>query len=205
MKDDNRLPEGWSVILGAVLGLSIFAVVVLIILIILIIDKIPHKQTTSVELHEEPIPLEEMLEHDLAFKYAVWEYQQTEVEEVEEPTYLIEVTEEEIELMTRVVMSEVGLKDIDCKQAVAQTIVNRVRDGRWGATVSAVISYPNAYSTQDNGEPNQECHDAVIQALTYESFPLDMFYFREDHYHEFGFPYIHLGTTYFTTEKLAWD
>lgn len=199
----RKRPEGWLAVAVIVLAnLILLLLAIILVIVAIIVKNTPPKE---ISLNEEPIPLEEMLEHDLAFKYAVWEYQQSEVEEVEETTYLIDVSEEDIQLMTRVVMSEVGLKDLDCKQAVAQTIVNRVRDGRWGATVSAVISYPNAYSTQDNGEPNAECHDAVIQALTYETFPADMFYFRENHYHSFGCPYLHLGSTYFSTEKAAWD
>lgn len=203
----NKKPEGWLALAVIVLANLILLLGFVILLLIAIIHKHSPEEPKEISLNEEPIPLEEMLEHDLAFKYAVWEYQQIEVEEVEEVKYLIDVTEEDIALMARVVMSEVGADriDIDVKQAVAQTIVNRVRDGRWGSTVSEVVTYPNAYSIADNGEPTQLCYDAVIAALTYEAFPLDMFYFREDHYHSFGEPYLKLGTTFFSTEKAAWD
>ena len=197
----NKKPDGWLAVAVIVLANLILLLGVIILLIIALISRHTPKVPTEITLNEEPIPLEEMLEHDLAFKYAVWEYQLIE----EEPKYLIDVTEEDIALMVRVVMSEVGGKELDCKQAVAQTIVNRVRDGRWGNTVSQVVNFPNAYSTADNGEPNQECRDAVMQALTCEVFPKDMFYFRENHYHKFGYPYLHLGSTYFSTEKAAWD
>lgn len=200
----KRKPEGWMAVAIIVLANLILFFALIILGIIAICEKNSPKVPKETSFHEEPIPLEEMLEHDLAFKYAVWEYQQIE-EEPEEEVYLIDVSEEDIALMTRVVMSEVGYKVFDCKQAVAQTIVNRVRDGRWGSTVSEVVYCKDQYSTQDNGEPNAECHDAVMQALTYEAFPSDMYYFREDHYHTFGYPYIHIGSTYFSTEKLAWD
>lgn len=199
----SKKPEGWLAVAVVVLA-NLILILVLIIFGIYFLAK-PKEEPIEPILEEEPLTLEEMLEHDLAFKYAVWEYQQPIVEEVEEVKYLIDVTEDDIALMARVVMSEVGSKVFDCKHAVAQTIVNRVRSGIWGSTVSEVVYWKNQYSTQDNGEPNAECHDAVMQALTYEAFPSDMYYFREDHYHTFGNPYMHLDGTYFSTEKTAWD
>lgn len=116
------------------------------------------------------------------------------------PDYIITVSDEEIDLMARVVMSEASILGIDAKQAIAQTIVNRVRDGRWGETVTDVINYPNAYSTYNNGYPNNDCYAAVEYALMYEAFPEDMYYFRTDYYHDFGYPYCHIENTYFSTE-----
>ena len=203
---EKKMPEGWLAVAVIVLA-HLILILAVIIISILFLMKPKEVEIEEPVFEEEPLSLEEMLEHDLAFKFAVWEYQQIDVEEVEEPEYLIDVTEEDIALMARVVMSEVGADriDIDVKQAVAQTIVNRVRDGRWGTTVTEVVTYPNAYSTADNGEPTAECWDAVEAALLYEAFPLDMFYFRENHYHSFGEPYLKLGTTFFSTEKTAWD
>lgn len=201
---EKKMPEGWLAVAVIVLA-HLILILAVIIISILFLMKPKEVEIEEPVFEEEPLSFEEMLEHDLAFKFAVWEYQQIDVEEVEEPEYLIDVTEEDIALMTRVVMSEVGGKVFDCKHAVAQTIVNRVRDGRWGDTVQGVVYWKNQYSTQDNGEPNAECRDAVIQALTYEAFPLNMYYFREDHYHDFGCPYMHIGSTYFSTEKTAWD
>lgn len=123
-----------------------------------------------------------------------------EYAEAEETKYLIDVTQEDINLMARVVMSEASTLCDDAQQAIATTIVNRVRSGKWGSTVEEVVFYPNAYSTQDNGVPYEECYDAVYSALTYEAFPLDMYYFREGKFHSFGYPLMKIGTTYFTTE-----
>lgn len=122
----------------------------------------------------------------------------------EEPAkkYLIDVSQEDIDLMARVVMSEASILSFDAKQAIAQTIVNRVRtdfnDFKNMNTVTEVVNYPNAYSTQDNGKPNADCYYAVEIALTVEAFPDDMFWFREDYYHEFGIPYMNIGSTYFS-------
>lgn len=119
---------------------------------------------------------------------------------MEEPEYIISASDEEIDLMARVVMSEASILGFDAKQAIAQTIVNRVRDGKWGSTITEVVSYPNSYSTYNNGYPNADCYEAVRYALMYEAFPTDMFYFRTDYYHNFGYPYCHIENTYFSTE-----
>lgn len=123
-----------------------------------------------------------------------------EIKEETTPKYLIEVTDEDIDLMARVVMSESSILCNDAKQAVAQTIVNRVRNGRWGDTVQEVVNYPNAYSIADNGDPTEDCYYAVMGALMYEGFPTDMYYFKTDSPHNFGYDYTKIGNTYFTTE-----
>lgn len=106
---------------------------------------------------------------------------ETETETESAPKYLIDVTDEEIDLMARVVMSEASVLNSDSKQAVAQVIVNRVRSNfkqyKYQTTVSEVINKPKQFSTQDNGTPNAECYEAVYAALTYEGFPPDMLWF----------------------------
>lgn len=115
------------------------------------------------------------------------------------PTYLIEFVDSDIELMARTVMSEASILPIEAKQAVAQTIVNRVRSEKFPDTIAGVICQPNQYSTADNGEPTQDCYDAVYSALIYEGFPTDMYYFRTNHPHGFGYFYCKIGNTYFNT------
>jgi len=118
------------------------------------------------------------------------------------------ISEEDRDLMARVVMSEASILPIEGKQAVAQTILNRLADGRWGDTIEEVVNYPLAYSTADNGEPTAECYYAVDGAIEYpEAFPTNMFYFRSGHYHSFANDSLHrlqdytqIGNTYFSTE-----
>lgn len=143
----------------------------------------------------EPIPFEQQIKHDTDKAFAKWQEEQEE-----EPVYLIDVTQEDIDLMARVVMSEGSVLDSIGQQMIASTIVYRVMDGRWGNTVSEVVNYPNAYSTQDNGEPTQSCYTAVEYALTYDAFPHDFLYFKSGKPHSFGFVYAKIGNTYFSTE-----
>ena len=111
-----------------------------------------------------------------------------------------EFTDEEIDLMARVVMSEASVLSLDAKQAVAATIINRVRSGKFPDNVHDVVYAPSQYSTADNGDPNEDCYIAVHAAIEYDCFPEDMYYFRRDHYHHFGYPYCKIGNTYFSTE-----
>lgn len=115
--------------------------------------------------------------------------------------YILDVTDEERALMERVVMSEASLLPLDGKQAVAQTIVNRVRSSSFPNNIEAVINQPYQYSTSDNGTPDAKCKEAVEAALKYEGFPLDMYYFRTGHYHSFAEDYCQIGNTYFSTER----
>lgn len=196
-------PEGWldaAIILFGWIALFV-AVVVLLIVVSL---KVPEPEPYFI--NEEPILLEDQIEHDLEVKYGEWIAVQTTVKEVTNP-YLIDVTEEEKALMARVVMSEVGSDyiDHDIKQAVASTIVNRVRSGKWGTTVTDVVTYPHAYWMGDNGEPTPECWEAVESALIYEAFPIDMYYFKEGSFHDFGYPLMRMGNTFFSTEKTTYE
>lgn len=95
--------------------------------------------------------------------------------------YRIEATPEDIDLLARMVMSESSILCYEAKVAVACTAVNRVmsdyKDFAEQSTVSDVIYYPNAYWIGDNGEPTIDCYYAVYDALTYEVYPRDMYFF----------------------------
>jgi len=116
--------------------------------------------------------------------------------------------EHQIYVLATVIMSENGYKDNDCKQATAQTVLNRLQDGRWGNTIDEVVSYPNAYAT--NQEPNEECYIMAEWTLDHPNvFPANMFYFKEGDYHQWEEKgvedYIELDGTFFSTEgKPIW-
>ena len=152
----------------------------------------------------EPIPFEQMIAHTEEVKYHEW--YQVQLPEIEEPkAYLIDVTDEDIDLMARVVMSEASTLSSDAKQAIATVIVNRVRDEksyfRNLNTVKDVVYHGNAFSTQDNGEPDETCYEAVYAALEEENaFDPTMFWFWEHQYPTYpeSVPYMNIGTTYFS-------
>lgn len=123
----------------------------------------------------------------------------TEVIEEEED---FGISEEEMEMMARIVMNEASIVRYEGKLSVAVTMVNRFKDGRWGETMTEVLNYPNAYSHIRNGEISEDCREAVKEAIEYYgAFPGDLLYFRADRYHDFGYPYMEIDNLYFTTEE----
>lgn len=153
----------------------------------------------------QPIPTRELIERDINIRFQEWQNAQPVIEPAE-PQYLIPVTQEEIDLMARVVMSESSVLCYDAKVATAQTIVNRVRSDyqefKYQTTVTEVVNRPYQFSTQNNGEVTQECYEAVYDALTYEPFPTDMLWFCKSP-NSYGVVYAIFGNgshkTYFAT------
>lgn len=111
------------------------------------------------------------------------------------------ISEYEYTLICRVVMSEASTEPYECKVAVAETIINRLLSERFSNTIEEIIFINNSYSTQNNGEPNQDCINAVTQAINQITFSESMVYFRTSHYHNFGVPNFCIGNTYFSSYK----
>ena len=78
------------------------------------------------------------------------EKQQTKKKAEEAPKYVINVSSDEIYLLASCVMMEAGGYSYDGQLAVASTIVNRVKSGRWGSSITDVIyaqgQFPGATS-----------------------------------------------------------
>lgn len=118
-----------------------------------------------------------------------------------QPTNRIDVSEVDIHLMARVVMSESGNQPLEGKIAVAETIVNRVLSDKFPNTVREVVYQPSQYSIADNGKPTEECYEAVYKALTEQTHPSNMYYFRGGHYHSWATDYIQIKDHYFSVEE----
>ena len=122
-------------------------------------------------------------------------------EERTENEYSYCVTDEEYNLLLRVCMSECGGKygePLEGKIAVVETILNRSEI--YGKSIEEVVYEPNQYSTSDNGEPDETVREAVDIALSSNTYPDDMIYFRAGYYHSFGTPYRQIGNHYFSLE-----
>lgn len=117
--------------------------------------------------------------------------------------WVVDVSETELEEMSRVVMNEASILPYIGKVLVAQVMVNRLQDGRWGDTMHDVLYYDDAFSHADsNGDVTDECRAAVLQALECgNAFPKDLLYFRTDHPHSFAYKYCQIGNTFFCTEE----
>jgi N-acetylmuramoyl-L-alanine amidase len=121
-----------------------------------------------------------------------------QTETTAQPTTRIKVTEVDVNLMARVVMSESGNQPQAGKIAVAETIINRVLSDEFPNTVYEVVYEPSQYSTADNGEPTVECYEAVYTALREQTHPSNMYYFRGGYYHSWATDYIQIKDHYFS-------
>lgn len=125
-------------------------------------------------------------------------------EEPTEVTYkcythgIYSITPTEFDLMARVVMSESGGEDFNVQLAVAETILNRVVSDNFPNTIEEVIRQDVQYSIKDNGEPTTSVLEAVQTALEEQTYPGDMYFFRENYYHGFSNDYKKLGKLYFS-------
>lgn len=115
--------------------------------------------------------------------------------------YRVDVSEDDISLMARVVMSEASTEPYDCKVAVAEVIINRLLSDKFPDSISEVIHQPGQFSTQNNGNVTNECYTAVCEALTNQRHPSDLYYFRSDKWHRFGVKYAKIGRTYFSRQE----
>lgn len=141
--------------------------------------------------------------HNKQLTKVIAEIEVEPIMEVSEPVPYtrIQVNSDEFNLMVRVVMSESGSEPMECKIAVAETIINRVLSPTFPNDVWSVVKSPNAYSTNDNGEPSEDCIMAVEIALSGVQYDEHLVYFRTGYYHEFAVDYKKFGRTYFSLEK----
>ena len=114
------------------------------------------------------------------------------------------ITDDEIALLERVVMSEAGNQSVECQEAVATVILNRWQcKDKFADTIEGVVFAPNQFSTHDNGEPTVSVRVAVYNAIVYYNtacmnIPYQIYYFRSGHYHNFGTPYQCIDDLYFS-------
>lgn len=109
-------------------------------------------------------------------------------EEIPEPPYTCPFTDEEIDLLARVVMSEASRESFDVKHAIAETVINRLesdyKEFRFQNTLEDVV-YTDAQWAYDQA-PTAECYEAVYWAIEHNAFPDDMLWARKD-YVKYGY------------------
>ena len=116
----------------------------------------------------------------------------------------IYISESDIALMERCVMSEAGNQSVETMEAVATVILNRWQcPDKFADTISGVINADGQFSTADNGDPTMLVKLAVRNAIIYyntycQDLPSQVYYFRSGHYHDFGVPYCSMDDLYFS-------
>ena len=102
------------------------------------------------------------------------------------PSYVISATEDEIYLMAACVAMEAGDDSYEDKLAVASCIVNRVKSGKWGKTISDVIYADGQFPGASSGlldkylakGPSKSCIKATKDALSGSNNIGDYLYFK---------------------------
>ena len=105
----------------------------------------------------------------------------------------VSLTQEEYNTLLLLAMSEAGNTSYECTLACVETVLNRIESG-FGDFWTVIKSYYINY----NKTPNQQCINAVNQALAGNTYPSNMYYFRTNHYHSFGTPYMVIDNVYFS-------
>ena len=102
------------------------------------------------------------------------------------PTYCIEVNEEDIEILMKIVESEAGCENREGKLLIANVVINRVKDKRFPDNVKDVVYQRKQNVTQfspvSNGRINKvkisdETKDVIYSALMGEDISKGALYF----------------------------
>lgn len=114
---------------------------------------------------------------------------------------------DDFELMAKTVFAEAKTEDFEGQVAVAEVILNRVESENFPDTVEEVIKQRGAFSSWGNGSVeaaplDDECLEAVQDAVNERIFTDSVVYFREGHFHSFGTPYTVIGHHYFSSEEV---
>lgn len=90
------------------------------------------------------------------------------------------VSDEELWLLACIIDWEAGNESYDGKLAVANVVLNRVRSGKWGSSITSVVYAPRQFSGVTDGSgnvsasfaarlskgPRQSCIEAAMEALS---------------------------------------
>lgn len=101
----------------------------------------------------------------------------------------IEITEEEKELLYRLVFAEGGNQSYETQMYICSVILNRIRSSEFPNTVEEVIYQTGQFSVVSNGSINspvteQITFDAVNDVLENGITNSDITFFRNDYYHQ---------------------
>lgn len=133
--------------------------------------------------------------------------------EISEPVIMeephIELSEEDMDLLYRIVYAEAGGDGIESQKGVTTVILNRLYAPKFGSSIPEIIYAESQFATP-SGIYTDEVINSVNEAVYEYGFPDQIlpytcYYFRADHYHEFGIPYTHYGNTWFSLSEEATD
>lgn len=149
------------------------------------------------QAHSEPVVITQIKEVEKIERVEVptEKVVTVEVQKVVPRAIETELTDNEKELIARVVMSEAPYEDMIGKRLVVDTILNRVDSPAFPNTVYGVIYQDNQFFKAARYNP--ECMDAVEQEI-YERLDYDVLWFAADGYHPYGEKAYQHGGHYFS-------
>lgn len=115
------------------------------------------------------------------------------------------LTNEEIDLISRVVMAEAEDEPLEGKIYVIDTILNRVDSKHFPNTVHGVIYQPSQFTSMWNGrynrcQSNKDLNEIIINEYKNRK-NSDIVFFTADQYGEYGRPSFRVANHYFSTYK----
>ena len=133
--------------------------------------------------------------------------------EISEPVIMeeshIELSEEDMDLLYRIVYAEAGGDGIESQKGVTTVILNRLYAPKFGSSIPEIIYAEHQFATPSGiytDEVINSVNEAVYEYGTLDQIlPYTCYYFRADYYHDFGIPYTHYGNTYFSLSEEATD
>lgn len=123
----------------------------------------------GVYIQSEPVEAVEVI-HVYVKELPTAKVEIQEPEDTEEPEYIIPITEDEIDLLSRLVSAEARGESYEGMVAVANVVLNRLRSPKWKPdTIEAVIFEPRQFQPVSNGaiynKPTEEAVNATLDAL----------------------------------------
>ena len=112
------------------------------------------------------------------------------------------LTQEDVDLISRVVMAEAEDEPYDGKIYVIDTILNRVDSKHFPKTVRDVIYQRSQFTSMWNGRYNRCTANHKLDEIIQEEYKNrrdnDIVFFTADHYAEYGRPSFRVGNHYFS-------
>lgn len=120
------------------------------------------------------------------------------------PTVIPYITEDEIELLARLVFAEAGNQDIIGKRYVVDIVLNRIGSETFPNTIEEVIYQKGQFSTasylySSRIQPTEEDYQIVLEELE-NIYNTEVIYFRTGYYHSYGTRLFKHGDHYFNKE-----
>ncbi len=112
---------------------------------------------------------------------------------------------DEITLFCQLVEAEAGNQNSLGRRLVADCVLNQLASGRYGEDIKSVIFVDNNYEVVETGaifcvNPQESTKQCVENELLCQV-DYGVMYFRTEHYHDFGIPFVHVDDLWFSKES----